>query len=257
MRLLTLKTPLLALILSVLASVLIRAISLAAGFVLNPQTSVNLFDRALGAFYWLADTLTFLCLPRLYHKGRGSLMSAEMVPDLGALLQCYLIFFAGIGWYRHLHRSRHEVGPTDFSVERRAGATVVCRFRRLLPAALAARQLLAYAALCLRLFSHYRGARQFADLIKGVHDAAMGTGLFHKGTVKVRIHVCDHYTVGGTADDFVHTIAYIMVGRTEEQRANLSRQILLALQAQLPTVGILTVDIREINRATYSYPSPA
>lgn len=93
---------------------------------------------------------------------------------------------------------------------------------------------------------------RLADVVKGVYDAAEGTGLFHKGTVKVRVHVCDHFNVGGTADDFVHTIAYIMAGRTEEQRANLSRQILLALKALLPTVRTLTVDVREINRATYS-----
>ncbi len=98
---------------------------------------------------------------------------------------------------------------------------------------------------------------KLADIIKGVHDAAEGSGLFHKGTVKVRVHVYDHYTISGTADDFVHTIAYIMAGRTEEQRANLSRQILLALKALLPTVRVLTVDIREMNRATYSDRSTA
>ena len=98
---------------------------------------------------------------------------------------------------------------------------------------------------------------RIADIIQRVHDAAEGTGLFHKGTIKVRVHVYDHYAVGGATDDFVHTIAYIIGGRTEEQRADLSRQILLALKALLPTVRSLTVDIREINRATYSDRSTA
>ena len=93
---------------------------------------------------------------------------------------------------------------------------------------------------------------KIADIIQRVHDAAEGTGLFHKGTIKVRVHVYDHYAVGGATDDFVHTIAYIMAGRTEEQRADLSKQILMALKALLPRVRTLTVDIREINRATYS-----
>lgn len=89
------------------------------------------------------------------------------------------------------------------------------------------------------------------DLVRTVHDAASGTGLFGKGDIKVRVNLFDHYTVGGTRDDFVHTIAYIMGGRTEEQRKNLSARIVQALKALLPNVRILSVDVREINRATY------
>ena len=90
------------------------------------------------------------------------------------------------------------------------------------------------------------------DIIKAVHDAADGTGLFGKGDVKVRVNLFDHYTVGGTGDDFVHTIAYLLSGRTEEQRRHLSRQIITALKALLPGVPIISIDIREINRATYN-----
>ena len=90
------------------------------------------------------------------------------------------------------------------------------------------------------------------DIIKAVHAAADGTGLFGRGDVKVRVNLYEHYTVGGTEDDFVHTVAYIMSGRTEEQRRNLSRQILTALKALLPNVRVISIDVREINRATYN-----
>ena len=93
---------------------------------------------------------------------------------------------------------------------------------------------------------------KLGDIIKAVPDAADGIGLFGKGDVKVRINLCEHYTVGGSSDDFVHTIAYIMSGRTEEQRKNLSRQIILALKPLLPDVRVISTDIREINRATYN-----
>jgi len=90
------------------------------------------------------------------------------------------------------------------------------------------------------------------DLIKVVHDTAEGTGLFNKGEVKVRINLYDHYTVGGRQDDFVHIIAYIWTGRSEEQRSDLSRQIVKALKGILPAVRVISMDIREINRATYN-----
>jgi 5-carboxymethyl-2-hydroxymuconate isomerase len=90
------------------------------------------------------------------------------------------------------------------------------------------------------------------DIIRAVHDAADGTGLFGKGDVKVRVNLFEHYSVGGRKSDFVHTIAYILSGRTEEQRKNLSVQIVKALKGLLPEVPIISIDIREINRATYN-----
>jgi 5-carboxymethyl-2-hydroxymuconate isomerase len=89
-------------------------------------------------------------------------------------------------------------------------------------------------------------------LIQVVHDTAESTGLFNEGEVKVRLNLFDHYTVGGTRDDFVHIIAYIWTGRSEEQRSDLSRRIVRALKSLLPNVKIISVDIREINRATYN-----
>jgi len=89
-------------------------------------------------------------------------------------------------------------------------------------------------------------------IIKTVYDAAVGTGLFGEGDVKVRLNLFDHYTVGGTKDDFCHTIAYIMSGRTEAQRQNLSKQIIVALKALLPELRIISIDIREIRKATYN-----
>ena len=90
------------------------------------------------------------------------------------------------------------------------------------------------------------------DIIKAVHDAADKTGLFGQGDIKVRVNRFEHYTVGGTSDDFLHMIAYIMGGRTMEQRQNLSRQIIMALKGLLPDVRVISIDVREIERATYN-----
>ena len=89
-------------------------------------------------------------------------------------------------------------------------------------------------------------------VIKTVHDAAVDSGLFGEGDVKVRANLFEHYTVGGSEKDFIHIIAYILSGRTLEQRAALSRRIIVALKDLLPEVPILSMDVREIDRAAYN-----
>jgi hypothetical protein len=70
MRLLTYKTPVLALIFSIVAIVLLQAFSMAVDFVMRPDTSLNLFDRTIQFFYMPAWTVTFLCLPsRFFEQG--------------------------------------------------------------------------------------------------------------------------------------------------------------------------------------------
>lgn len=91
-----------------------------------------------------------------------------------------------------------------------------------------------------------------SEIIKTVHDTAEKTGLFGKGDIKVRANLFEHYTVGGSNDDFLHIIAYIMAGRTMEQKQNLSRQIIVALKLLLPVVRVISMDVREIERATYN-----
>ncbi|MGB0580875.1 MAG: 5-carboxymethyl-2-hydroxymuconate Delta-isomerase [Limisphaerales bacterium] len=90
------------------------------------------------------------------------------------------------------------------------------------------------------------------DIIKTVHDAAVDSGLFGQGDVKVRARLFEHYTIGGEKKDFLHIIAYILSGRSEEQREDLSRRIIVALKELLPNVPVLSIDVREINRATYN-----
>ena len=86
---------------------------------------------------------------------------------------------------------------------------------------------------------------QLKDIIKAVYDAADGTGLFGRGDVKVRVNLYEHYTVGDTKEEFVHTVAYIMSGRTEAQRGHLSRQIITALKTLLPNVRVISIDVEK------------
>ena len=92
----------------------------------------------------------------------------------------------------------------------------------------------------------------FDILVKAVHDATEASGLFEKGDVKSRLVLARHYVVGGERVPYVHVIAHLLSGRSTEQKQALSKSIAATLCELLPTVEWLSVDVKDIDRATYS-----
>ncbi|KIP97320.1 MULTISPECIES: 5-carboxymethyl-2-hydroxymuconate isomerase [Pseudomonas] len=90
------------------------------------------------------------------------------------------------------------------------------------------------------------------ELVALVHDAAMGTGLFREGEVKVRLSLYDHYSVGGSQGDFLHVIFYLLAGRTDEQKKALSMAIVRSLVERLPEVESISLDVRDMRREAFS-----
>src|SRR5262245_2170207 len=91
-----------------------------------------------------------------------------------------------------------------------------------------------------------------ATLMRIVHDTADATGLFAKGDIKVRIRPYVHGTVGNAQQDFIHVFAYIMEGRTTEQKSALSRSIVRELMALYPDAPVISMNVMEFERATYA-----
>jgi len=89
------------------------------------------------------------------------------------------------------------------------------------------------------------------EILQAVHDTAEATGLFKKGDIKVRIRPFTHYTVGGAESDFIHVFGNIMEGRTTAQKANLSRKIIEKLKQMFAEVPVISINIREFEKATY------
>jgi len=89
-------------------------------------------------------------------------------------------------------------------------------------------------------------------LMRAVHDAALASGLFTVGDVKIRVLVHEHSLVGGIDADFVHVFAYVLTGREEADRKKLSASVVRGLAALLPGVQAISCDVREMNRATFS-----
>ena len=93
--------------------------------------------------------------------------------------------------------------------------------------------------------------RQPAEIMQKVYDTAESTGLFQKGDIKVRINPFDNYLVGNAAADFIHVFGNIMEGRNAEQKSNLSRSIVTALNAMFPEVPIISMNIRDFEKESY------
>lgn len=89
------------------------------------------------------------------------------------------------------------------------------------------------------------------EILREVHDTAQATGLFKKGDIKVRIRPFQHFIVGGEKSDFIHVFGNIMEGRTIEQKANLSKQIITKLKQMFPEVPVISINIRDFEKATY------
>lgn len=91
-----------------------------------------------------------------------------------------------------------------------------------------------------------------ADILHEVHGIAEASGLFKAGDIKVRLRPFEYFVVGGSDDDFIHVFANIMEGRTVEQRAELSKSIVSKLKSMFPDVPVISMNIREFERATYT-----
>ena len=85
-----------------------------------------------------------------------------------------------------------------------------------------------------------------------VHVAAVNSGLFDENDIKVRLNPFnDNYIVGGKKDEFIHVFGNIMEGRTEEQKAKLSQQILQKLKPLFPSVEFIAINLRDFEKSTY------
>jgi len=89
------------------------------------------------------------------------------------------------------------------------------------------------------------------EIMQNVYNTADSTQLFDKGDIKVRINTYQHYNIGNTKNDFIHIFANIMEGRTSDQKAHLSKLIVTELKLMFPNVPIISINIRDFEKATY------
>ena len=88
--------------------------------------------------------------------------------------------------------------------------------------------------------------------MQAVYEVAEETGLFAANDIKVRLRPYQYFILGEGKKDFLHIFGKIMEGRSTEQKANLSRKIMERLNEMFPDLSILSMNIREFEKATYS-----
>lgn len=88
-------------------------------------------------------------------------------------------------------------------------------------------------------------------VIQEVFETAFSTGLFKKNDIKVRLNPFQYSLVQGGNADFVHVFGNIMEGRTDEQKADLSRRIVSKLKELFPDVPIISMNIRDFEKSSY------
>jgi 5-carboxymethyl-2-hydroxymuconate isomerase len=88
--------------------------------------------------------------------------------------------------------------------------------------------------------------------MQAVYDVAEATGLFAVDDIKVRLRPYHYFKLGKVKREFIHIFGFIMEGRSNEQKENLSRRILERLNEIFPAIAILSINISEFEKATYS-----
>ncbi len=91
------------------------------------------------------------------------------------------------------------------------------------------------------------------EIMQEVLETAFSTGLFVRSDIKVRLnpYPLKHSLVMEGEEDFIHVFGNIMQGRTDEQKANLSRKIVAKLKELFPDVPIISMNIRDFEKASY------
>ena len=94
--------------------------------------------------------------------------------------------------------------------------------------------------------------------MRSVYAAAELTALFAVngvGGIKGRLNPYKHFINVDAHEHFVHVFANIMEGRTQEQKKTLSVNVVRALKELLPTVNIISMNIRDFEKAAYCNPT--
>ncbi|MCP4433141.1 MAG: 5-carboxymethyl-2-hydroxymuconate Delta-isomerase [Gammaproteobacteria bacterium] len=100
-------------------------------------------------------------------------------------------------------------------------------------------------------------AREIVDqvsieaLMAAVHDAALSSDLFPEYEIKTRAIAFQQHRTGQTQDSFVHVGVHLLLGRDDDQKADLSERILAGIEPLLADVVSVGVEIIDMHRASY------
>lgn len=88
-------------------------------------------------------------------------------------------------------------------------------------------------------------------ILETVFNTAESTNLFARNDIKVRVRSFEEYKLADDKNGFIHVFAYIMEGRTSDQKLNLSQSIVRSLKDLFPEISILSMNIMDFEKSSY------
>ncbi|PZX08416.1 5-carboxymethyl-2-hydroxymuconate Delta-isomerase [Celeribacter halophilus] len=95
-------------------------------------------------------------------------------------------------------------------------------------------------------------SHDMSRLCEEVFDALVLDVEVNAPALKVRARPQPYFKIGTEPDTFAHATLYLLEGRNDATKARLSDIVLKAMDGVLPTVGSLSVDVRDMNTAAYA-----
>ena len=90
------------------------------------------------------------------------------------------------------------------------------------------------------------------QIMQLIFDAADESRLFNTQDIKVRLRSFSDFLPAADGETFLHVFAYIMEGRTTAQKNGLSKSIVSRLKLALPDVPVISMNVIDIEKATYN-----
>ncbi len=91
-----------------------------------------------------------------------------------------------------------------------------------------------------------------SGLVQRVHAGAVKSGLFDESHIKTRAIAFEYFKTGTGSMPFIHVSLKILSGRDQAQKKLLTRCVLEELKGIDIEHLSLTVDVRDMDRETYS-----
>ncbi|MBE1275992.1 5-carboxymethyl-2-hydroxymuconate Delta-isomerase [Enterovibrio baiacu] len=92
------------------------------------------------------------------------------------------------------------------------------------------------------------------QLLEDLHHTVIGSGEFDASDTKSRAYACHEWLIGeaDNQENFIHVTLWLLDGRDEGKKYNLTHALLDVLKQHASDVVSLTVDARDMDRRWYA-----
>ena len=98
--------------------------------------------------------------------------------------------------------------------------------------------------------------QQIHSLLQVLHTAIAGSGLFEVSHIKTRAYPFRAFTHAGGSDPYIHIQARIKSGRDADNKKRLAEAMLTGLKGLAIPVTVVTVEVIDMDRASYGKYKP-